>query len=46
MKQTWSFNVRMVVFVSLLVFIAAALYKIFKPAKISVKNGSKMREER
>ena len=46
MKQAWSINNKMIVVVYLLVFIAAALYTILRPSKISVKNGSKMREER
>lgn len=46
MKQAWSINNKMIVVVYLLVFIAAALYTVLRPSKISVKKGSKMREER
>ena len=46
MKHAWSINIKMIVVVYLLVFIAAALYTVLRPSKISVKKGSKMREER
>lgn len=45
-KQPWSINVKTIVVVYLLVFIAAALYAMFKPSEININKAGKMREER